>query len=242
MKKLLLLGVGILILIACNDKETPDGNLYLTGNIKGLSQGTLYLQKIQDSTLIILDSIVIKGDSKFETMIPLKESELLFLFLDRGQTSSIDDNLPFFAEPGVMHIETKLKEFYSGAKITGSKNQDLLSEYNGIKSKFNDESLDLLQKRIDNTTNFSQKTEDSIQEVYDRLLIRKYRYTANFATTHADKEVAPYIALTDIADINLTYLDTIAKHMTREVAASKYGKLLRKHIYYRKKENLKTVE
>lgn len=239
MKKLLLLGVGILTLIACQDKETPKGNLHLTGNIKGLSQGKLYIQKIKDSTLVILDSIVIKGNSNFETMVPLKEPEMLFLSLDRGQTSSIDNNLSFFAEPGDMTIETTLKEFYAKAKVTGSKNNDLLVEYNGIKSKFNNENLTLLERRIKNAASNNQETEDSIQEAYNTLLIRKYRFTANFATTHGDKEVAPYLALAEIGDINIRYLDTVAKHMTREVAASKYGKLLRKHIYDRKKAEYK---
>lgn len=239
MKKLLLLGVGILTLIACEDKETPEGNLHLTGNIKGLSQGKLYIQKINDSTLVVLDSIVIKGNSNFETTVPLKEPEMLFLSLDRGQTNSIDNNLSFFAEPGDMTIQTTLKEFYAKAKVTGSKNNDLLVEYNGIKSKFNNENLTLLEKRIKNATVNNQETEDSIQEAYNKLLIRKYRYTANFATTHGDKEVAPYLALSEISDINMTYLDTVAKHMSREVAASKYGKLLRKHIYDRKKAEYK---
>ncbi|WP_445457244.1 DUF4369 domain-containing protein [Flavobacterium sp. HNIBRBA15423] len=238
MKKLLLFGVGLLTLIACNKNETPEGSLHLTGNVKGLSQGKLYVKKIEDTTLVVLDSIIIKGDSHFDTTIPLKNPEVLYLFLDRGQTNSVDNNLSFFAEPGEMNIETTLKEFYASAKITGSKNQDLLVEFNSFKSKFNDENLGLIEKRIQNTTNFNQQTADSIEEAYARLLKRKYRYTANFATTHGEYEVAPYLAITEISDINVVYLDTIAKHMSRQVAASKYGKLLRKHIYDVKKETL----
>lgn len=238
MKKLLLFGVGLLTLIACNKNETPEGNLHLTGNVKGLSQGKLYVKKIEDTTLVVLDSIIIKGDSHFDTTIPLKNPEVLYLFLDRGQTNSVDNNLSFFAELGEMNIETTLKEFYASAKITGSKNQDLLVEFNSFKSKFNDENLGLIEKRIQNTTNFNQQTADSIEEAYARLLKRKYRYTANFATTHGEYEVAPYLAITEIPDINVVYLDTIAKHMSRQVAASKYGKLLRKHIYDVKKETL----
>lgn len=238
MKKLLLLGVGILVLLACENKETPEGILHLTGNVKGLSQGKLYIKQQKDSSLVVLDSIIIKGDSHFDTTIPLKNPEVLYLFLDRGQTNSIDNDLTFFAEPGEMNIETNLKEFYAAAKITGSKNQDLLTEYNSIKSKFNDENLVLIEKRIQNSLNFNQQTADSIEEAYSRLIKRKYRYAANFATTHGENEVAPYIALTEIADINLVYLDTIAKHMSRQVEASKYGRQLRKHIYNRKKAEM----
>ena len=125
MKKGLLLGFALLSLIACNDNEAPKENLHLTGNVKGLSQGKLYIKKFEDTTLVAIDSIIIKGNSHFETTFPLKKPEVFYLFLDRGQTNSIDNNLVFFAEPGEMNIETSLKEFYAAAKITGSKNQEL---------------------------------------------------------------------------------------------------------------------
>ena len=50
---------------------------------------------------------------------------MLYLYLDRGQTNSIDNNLSFFAEPGEMTFKTTLKEFYANAKFTGSKNQEV---------------------------------------------------------------------------------------------------------------------
>ena len=71
--------------------------------------------------------------------IPLEEPEMLFLTLDRGQSNSIDNSLQFFAEKGKMNITSKLKTFYTAAKITGSKNQELFEEFNSFNSKFNDD-------------------------------------------------------------------------------------------------------
>jgi len=71
-------------------------------------------------------------------------------------------------------------------------------------------------------------------KAYKSLLTRKYRYTAHFAATNGNKEIAPYLALSEIADINTTYLDTIQKSLTPEVAKSKYGKMLNEHIKERK--------
>lgn len=234
MKKILLLGIGLLTLIACDKKETPEGSLHLTGNIKGLSQGKLYIQKIKDTSFVVLDSITFKGDSHFETTIKLKNPEVLYLFLDRGQTNSIDNNLSFFAEPGDMNIDTNLKEFYASAKITGSKNHDLLTDFNNFKAKFNDKNLDLIERKIKAGNQLTPETTDSINKEYQKLLTRKYRYTANFAATHGDYEVAPYLALTEIGDINIAYLDTISKKLSPKVAKSKYGLLLKKHIKERK--------
>ena len=51
-------------------------------------------------------------------------------------------------------------------------------------------------------------------------------YAVNFAINHSDYEVSPYIALTDIYDVNLKYMDTIQKAMTPKVSKSLYGKKL----------------
>lgn len=71
------------------------------------------------------------------------------------------------------------------------------------------------------------------------ILKRKYLYTTNFAVNHADYEVAPYVALAEIYDINLKFLDTIQKSMTPKVSKSLYGKKLNNFIAERKKEETK---
>ena len=135
MKKIIFASLAMITFISCEKKESVDGaNVHITGNIEGLSQGKLYIQKIQDSTLVVLDSIQIKGDSHFESHLQLDSPEMLYLFLDRGQTNSIDNSLPFFAEPGTISIETTLKHFFADAKIKGSKNHDLWVEFNKINS------------------------------------------------------------------------------------------------------------
>jgi N-acetylglutamate synthase-like GNAT family acetyltransferase len=49
-------------------------------------------------------------------------------------------------------------------------------------------------------------------------------YTINFAAQHTDQNIAPYLALTEVFDANLSLLDSIAVKMTSEVRGSKYGK------------------
>lgn len=235
MKKILVTLLTIITFIACEKKDTvEDANLHIMGNIEGLSQGKLYVQKMTDTSLVIIDSILINGDANFESHIKLESPEMLYLFLDRGQTNSIDNSLPFFAEPGNMNIETTLKHFFADAKITGSKNHDLWMKYKEIGDRFNAENLVLMEKRLKNELKPNPATTDSIQAAYEKLLKRKYRYTAHFATTHGEAAVAPYLALSEIANINMTYLDTIQKSMKPDVAKSKYGKMLTAFIKERK--------
>jgi len=45
MKKIVLALVAVVSLIACKEDVNPDANVHISGNVKGLSQGKLYLQK-----------------------------------------------------------------------------------------------------------------------------------------------------------------------------------------------------
>lgn len=214
-----------MLLASCNKNESKT-NLHVTGNIEGLKTGTLYIQKIVDSTLVAIDTIVIDGNSTFESDIDLKSPEMLYLFLDRGVSNSLDNNLLFFAEPGNINIETKLDSFLYGAKITGSKNQELYEEYKKISSRFRDDNLTLLEQKFNAIKSNNTKAIDSLSARQDSNTKRRYLYATNFAINNKDYEVAPYITLSEIYDINLKFLDTIQKSMTPKVAKSMYGKKL----------------
>jgi hypothetical protein len=160
---------------------------------------------------------------------------MLYLFLDRGTSKSGDNSLMFFAEPGKININTDLEFFYSKAKITGSKNNELYESYKKISSRFNDQQLELTVAKIKALKNKQTDLIASIDEKSNAILKRKYLYAINFAVTNKDYEVAPYIALSEINDATIKYLDTIQKAMSPKVAKSRYGLLLTKYVADRKK-------
>ncbi|MDN3672044.1 DUF4369 domain-containing protein [Flavobacterium branchiarum] len=235
MKKTIIAFVTLVLLASCSKNESKT-NLHITGNIKGLKNGTLYIQRVVDTSLVAIDSIKIDGNSAFETNIELESPEMLYLFLDRGVTNSLDNNILFFAEPGNINIDTNLDTYISSAKITGSKNQELYEDYRKISSRFNDSNLDLVALRFNAMKNNNQKALDSINEKQESNIKRKYLYATNFAINNKDHEIAPYIALSDIYDINIKFLDTIQKSMSPKVAQSLYGKKLTEYIAKIKKE------
>ncbi|MBP6758479.1 MAG: DUF4369 domain-containing protein [Flavobacterium sp.] len=229
MKKTIIAFVTLLILSSCGKNESKT-NLHLTGTIKGLKKGTLYIQKIKDTSLVALDTIIMDGDSKFESDLNIESPEMLYLFLDRGVSNSLDNNISFFAEAGNINIDTNLDSYIGSAKITGSKNQDKYEEYKKINIRFRDENLDLLEKKFKALKTNNQKTIDSLNKLSDNNTKRKYLFATNFAINNKDFEVSPYIALADIYDINIKYLDTIQKSMTPKVAKSLYGKKLTEYV------------
>jgi N-acetylglutamate synthase-like GNAT family acetyltransferase len=70
----------------------------------------------------------------------------------------------------------------------------------------------------------------------DNLLRRRYLYTINFAVQNTDQNIAPYLALTQIYDANLSLLDSIALNMTQAVRDSKYGKEFVNYLEERKEK------
>lgn len=229
MKKTIIAFVTLLILSSCNKNESKT-NLHLTGNIKGLKKGTLYIQRVVDTNLVAIDTLIIDGNSKFETDLNLESPEMLYLFLDRGVSNSMDNNILFFAEPGTINIDTNLDSFIASAKITGSKNQEIYEEYKKINTRFRDQNLDMIEQKFKAIKSNDVKTLDSLNAIQESNTKRKYLFATNFAINNRDYEVAPYIALSDIYDINVKYLDTIQKAMSPKVAKSLYGKKLTEYV------------
>lgn len=235
MKKLFLVLVSAFALIACNN-DKKSGNTQITGEIKGLKQGTLYIQQLKDNKLITLDSIVLKGTSTFETGFDLKEPEVLYLGLNRGTTQSLDNLILFFAEPGKLKINSSLDNFSGGAIVEGSKNQDLYTKYLKTKAGYSHKQSDLIKDVLMAQKNNLTAKADSLEKVLNRSTRMSYLNAVNFALKNNKNEVAAYVALTDVVTTNNKHLDTIYKNLAPEVAQSKYGVILKNYLELVNKE------
>lgn len=237
MKKTILALFAAAALFACKEEHKAGTNLHISGNIKGFKQGKLYIKRIVDTNLVTLDSIIINGKSTFNSDLNIEEPEMLYLILDRGQTNSVDNQLPFFAEPGDITINSDIEGFYSRAKVTGSENQKLYESFLEIKKRYTNMNLDLMEKNLEATKTGNTQQLDSIEKASEKITKTRYLATINFALNNADKPIGPYIALSEVYDANIKFLDTIQKSMTPEIAKSHYGKMLTEFIDNRKKED-----
>lgn len=231
MKKIFVLFVAIITLMACSSKEN---NLVVKGNIQGLKKGTIYLQKVENDSLISIDSVVVRGDANFAMETYITSPQMMYLFLDKTDNPSYIERIEFFAEEGEVVINTTLKNFQLDAKVTGSANQEKLVEYRKVMSRFNDSNLDLIQKNFEAQRDKNEELLIATNNDYDRLLRRKYLYTVNFAINNKDLEIAPYLALSEVFDANIKYLDTIYNSLTPKVKESMYGEELKDFLKERR--------
>ncbi|GGK46697.1 MULTISPECIES: DUF4369 domain-containing protein [Flavobacteriaceae] len=231
MKKIVFCFVLVSLLISCSKEKT--GSMVVNGNIDGLKKGTVYLEKIVDTVLVAVDSVEINGLSSFVLVDDLKTPEMYYLTLDKKETEKI----PFFGEKGTLTITSKLEKLLFSAKITGSKNQELLDEYKSMIQQFRGKELDFIKDKFEAQRNEDETLLLKLEAEEKNLIKRKYYYTTNFALQHKDKEVAPYIALTELYNANFKLLDTINKSLTKEIKISKYGMELDKFITEIKKND-----
>lgn len=231
MKERIILLVLFLILFITSCNTKPAKELSINGSIKGLTKGTIYLEKLKDSTFAPVDSFKVRDNGKFTVGDALESPEIYYLRIKEKPEESI----LIFGEKGNLEVTSKLDKFTTAAKVTGSTNHDLLTAYKEMIQKFNDSRLDLFKANIEAEQAQDQQAIDSLNKVHANLIRRRYLYTANFAVTHADKEIAPYLALTELYNANLSLLDTVNTSLTAQIQQSKYGKQLDRFITVVKK-------
>ena len=232
MKKLSILLLTISLLISCSSEK--ENQMIVKGTIDGLKKGTLYLQKIQDTLLVSVDSIILEGVNTFELKTIVESPEIYYLSLNN---SYFNEKILFFGEKGIFTINTNLDRFSTAFKIAGGKNQEYLDEHQEMMRKFNDRQLILIERNFKATKAKNNLLIKKVQDEYNSLLKRRYLYTTNFAVQNANYEIAPYLAITQLNNANVKLLDTINNSLTDKVKQSKYGILLNDFVKKNKTTN-----
>ena len=223
MKKIIYFVIGLVLFSSCG--KDNENTMFVKGNIKGLKKGTMYLQKQIDSLVVSIDSVKVNGTDEFILTDEVTDPEMYYLTLGNS-----NNKIAFFGEKDTVYITSKLDKYVLKAKIRGSENQDLLDQYYEVKGKFNNQNLDLIKAEFEARKSGNQDSLDLVTKKLKSIVKRKYLYTINFAINNADHEVAPYVALTELVDANVKYLDTINHSLSPKIKKSKYGLQLDKFI------------
>lgn len=217
MKKILF-GLSILgILSSCS--EDKNANFVVKGKVEGMRKGMVYLKSEVNGNLVTVDSLFLKGTEEFEFSGNIDSPELYFLSTSRRNSS----DLPIFVEKNEINIDANVKDLLN-ANVTGSKNQDLLDQFNKIIGRFNSRKNELYIKGLQANNKKHFVTLKTLSSQYQRNEYKRTTYILNFAVTNGEFDIAPYIALNYLSSSDITVLDTINKSMSVEVKNGKYGK------------------
>lgn len=232
MKKISLIILVFFVLISCSTEK--EGNMTVSGTIKGLKKGTFLLQKVRDTALVTVDSIAVLDKNTFLLSDDVATPELYYLTFDGNSTKK---SIPFFGEQGSIIIDSETELFDVNPEIIGSENQKVYEEFLETNKQFSNQNLEFIKREFDYK---KDKKIDSLQELqkeYARFMRRKYFYVTNFAINNKDYEVAPFLALTQLSNANVKLLDTINNSLSEKVKQSMYGRKLDDFIKNIKKDN-----
>ncbi|MDG2446373.1 MAG: DUF4369 domain-containing protein [Flavobacteriaceae bacterium] len=232
MNKYLIILTVLILFIACSSNENK---MTLTGNVKGLKKGTLILQKIQDSILVSVDSVLVNGSSLFSFKETILEPEIYYLYLRLENGILKDNRITFFAEANPINITSTLTNFVIDAKVTGSNNQEKYKTYKKIIDRFSDRNLELIEESFEAKKQGNDSLVNKLDSTQKSILAKKYLATINFALSVKDFEISPYLMLSHVNDTKLLYLDSVYNNLTPKIKDSKYGKDLESLIRSRKK-------
>ena len=198
--------------------------------VKDLKKGILYLERLQDSILVAVDSVQITQEKPIVLEADLNHPELFYVLLDRKKADDFDNRISFFGEAGNISIQTTLDGYVTKAEVIGSPTQDIFNSYIKVISQFNNEELDLLAAYLQAQINQNNDSLELIEKQSANLAKRKLLFTANFAVNNNTSVIAPYLALYNLTSGSKTLLDTIAASMSDDVRNSSYGKQLRNYL------------
>lgn len=235
MRNFLWGSVTFLLLFGCANNNSDQMNI--SGTVKGLKKGTLYLQKFEDTLLVTVDSAIVDGNSNFKFTEDVKSPELYYLYIQLKDASLQDDRIAFFAENGNLTIATNLQNFGNAATISGSKNDSLLRVYNKLKQRYVTKNLEIIEQKLNVKNKGKEFVISDLDKKQQNLLSNKYLTTVNFALNHKDYEIAPYLMLYEVYDVNVKYLDTVYRALDVKIKDSKYGKELESYIKIRKEND-----
>ena len=198
--------------------------------VKDLKKGILYLERLQDSILVAVDSVQITQEKPIVLEADLNHPELFYVLLVRNKADDFDNRISFFGEAGNISIQTTLDGYVTKAEVIGSPTQDIFNSYIKVISQFNNEELDLLGAYLQAQINQNNDSLALIEKQSANLAKRKLLFTANFAVNNNTSVIAPYLALYNLTSGSKTLLDTIAASMSDDVRNSSYGKQLRDYL------------
>jgi peroxiredoxin len=121
MNKALIIAASLLLPAAAANAQKQD--VTITGTVKGVNAGKVYLQKFNNKMFFTVDSAEL-NNGKFSFKKQLELPELY------GLTVNQDKNpLYVFLEGGKINADIDTAKYYSASTITGSKSNDLFTAY-----------------------------------------------------------------------------------------------------------------
>lgn len=213
--------------IACEKKSLK--NFSLTTKIKGFKKGTAFLEAWKDSVWVGIDSVKVLQKNEFVMGKKLAYPQILRFSIDKKKEHSTT----FFAENKPMILEASLEKLGWKNKVSGSKNDSILQLFETQIKELRFRRLKLVKEKVLAVKEKNNKKLNALEKKDRAMLKNQYLFGVNFVARHRNYEVAPYIALTYLNDVNNQFLTKILDTLAPTIKKGFYAQKLQNFIVKR---------
>jgi peroxiredoxin len=221
MKNILVILMGCIILASCGGRK--EGGYLVSGTVKGVDTGLVYLQKMDSTGWKNIDSVNLKkGEFEFKGSVIVPEKYKIII---KGEHFAF----PFFIENAdikvVIHADSTGK-----IDVTGSATQDLYNQYVG-----KSDSIQAKMHELDNAYTKADSLNDTIQikklEAQFDQMDKDIKYMIlSFAKDHSKSVVGPFLIIQNSYRFELPELETAVSGMDSSLNASNYVQAIKKRV------------
>jgi peroxiredoxin len=240
MKKILLLVAVAVALFSCS--KVAEGEYLITGKVKGLKTGLVFLQKENPNGMGILTVDTVKiVDEKFEIKGKVDEPAISLIEIQK-----VNGKVPFILEEGEISIEVDKDSIFK-SKIGGTYSNDEFFKFNEesgkIKKGLQKKVMDFQMKNMAKMNEASQKkdtaTINSLRKQYDDLQKGMTDYTFGYPKTHPKSFISVLIVQAMFSNPKYKPADIEAIYTTLDesLKKTKPGKKIKENL-----ENIKKQE
>ena len=239
MKKILFLVITTVVLFSC--KNLADGEYEITGNIKGIKSGLVYLEKQDPMGMGVktIDTVKII-DGKFKIKGKTTEPEICFIQIDK-----VNGKVPFILEGGEIEMQVDKDSLFK-SKLSGTYSNDEFSKFNEetnkLQKKVQKKAMDFQMKNMAKM-NEAQKNKDtvamnSLRKQYELIQKDITDYTFDYPKTHSKSYISVLIvqAMFNNSKFKVKEIETIYNTLDESLKKTKPGKKVKENIDNLKKQ------
>jgi len=239
MKKILFLVAVAVVLFSC--KNLAEGEYEITGNIKGMKSGLVFLEKQAPMGMGVqaIDTVKIV-DGKFEIKGKISEPEICFIQIDK-----VNGKVPFILEGGEIEMQVDKDSLFK-SKLSGTYSNEEFSKFNEetnkLQKKIQKKAMDFQMKNMAKMDE-AQKNKDTVtmnalRKQYDLIQKDITDYTFDYPKTHPKSYISVLIvqAMFNNTKYKVKEIETIFNTLDESLKKTKPGKKVKENIDNLKKQ------
>ncbi|BAX80712.1 TlpA disulfide reductase family protein [Labilibaculum antarcticum] len=195
----------------------------LTGKVEGMTEGKVYLSKLQDNKLVKTDSTEMTANGfSFEGTVT--SPDLYYIELE-GQRGAIQ----VFLENTAIAVDANVENLRE-AKVVGSSNQDILTAFGELQKGYQEKQQALYPEHQKAAEAKNQVAMDSIEAEFNKSKADMFSASKEFLKLNRNTVAAAFVAYRISSPLEVAEMEEIYALLGEDAQKSSYATLIKDKI------------